>query len=64
MTEINHLRRLALLTLTGALWALPAAARESGEPQRFHVVYPGQRAFVEENGNIIVEVGTDAAQSA
>ena len=43
MTEINHLRRLALLTLTGALWALPAAARESGEPQRFHVVYSGQR---------------------
>ena len=43
MTEPNPRRRIALLILTGALWALPAAARESGEPQRFHVVYAGQR---------------------
>ncbi|HEY0466856.1 MAG TPA: LysM peptidoglycan-binding domain-containing protein [Polyangiaceae bacterium] len=43
MPEFNHRRRLALLTLTGALWALPGNARESGEPQRFHVVYAGQR---------------------
>ena len=43
MTEPNHRRRVALLTVIGALWALPAAARESGEPQRFHVVYSGQR---------------------
>ncbi|HKO53897.1 MAG TPA: LysM peptidoglycan-binding domain-containing protein [Polyangiaceae bacterium] len=43
MTESNLRRRIALLTLTGILWALPSAARESGEPQRFHVVYSGQR---------------------
>jgi len=43
MPEFNHRRRLALLTLTGALWALPVSGRESGEPQRFHVVYAGQR---------------------
>ena len=43
MTEFNHRRYVALLTLTGALWASPAVARETGEPQRFHVVYPGQR---------------------
>ena len=43
MTEFNLRRRIALLTLTGALWALPISARESGEPQRFHVVYSGQR---------------------
>ncbi len=36
-------RRLALCTLAGALLALSASARESGEPQRFHVVYAGQR---------------------
>lgn len=44
MTELNRRHfRLALWTLCGALLALPTAARESGEPQRFHVVYPGQR---------------------
>jgi LysM repeat protein len=44
MTELNRRRRrIALWTLCGALLALPTAARESGEPQRFHVVYPGQR---------------------
>jgi len=43
MTELHHRRCIALLTLSCALWALPAAARESGEPQRFHVVYSGQR---------------------
>ena len=44
MTEFSPRRRcIALWTLFGALFALPAAARESGEPQRFHVVYPGQR---------------------
>ena len=38
-------RRLALWILAGSLLALPvpATARESGEPQRFHVVYAGQR---------------------
>lgn len=36
-------RRLALWTLCAALVAAPVAARESGEPQRFHVVYAGQR---------------------
>lgn len=43
MTRPN-LRRIALWTLLGAL-LVPAlaSARESGEPQRFHVVYPGQR---------------------
>jgi LysM repeat protein len=34
---------IALITLVGTLLTLPAAARESGEPQRFHVVYAGQR---------------------
>jgi len=43
MPESNPRRRLALLALVGALWALPSHARESGEPQRFHVVYAGQR---------------------
>jgi len=43
MPELNRRRRLALLTLIGALWAAPSSARESGEPQRFHVVYAGQR---------------------
>jgi LysM repeat protein len=44
MTEYRpHRRCLALWTLLGALLATPAVARESGEPQRFHVVYPGQR---------------------
>jgi len=43
MPELKRNRCLALLTLTGALWALPASGRESGEPQRFHVVYAGQR---------------------
>ncbi|MEP7052427.1 MAG: LysM peptidoglycan-binding domain-containing protein [Pseudomonadota bacterium] len=44
MTEFNRRRRrIALWTLCGALLAVPTAARESGEPQRFHVVYPGQR---------------------
>jgi LysM repeat protein len=44
MTEFSPpRRRVALWTLVGALLALPAAARESGEPQRFHVVYAGQR---------------------
>ena len=44
MTEFSpHRRFIALCTLFGSLFALPAAARESGEPQRFHVVYPGQR---------------------
>lgn len=43
MTEFSPPRRVALWTLCGALLALPASARESGEPQRFHVVYPGQR---------------------
>jgi LysM repeat protein len=36
-------RHLALWTLLGALLQVPAVARESGEPQRFHVVYAGQR---------------------
>ncbi len=44
MTEFSPPRRcVALCTLAGALLALPASARESGEPQRFHVVYAGQR---------------------
>jgi len=43
MNDFKHCRPVALLALIGALWALPAAARESGEPQRFHVVYSGQR---------------------
>ena len=56
MTELNHRRRLALLTLTGALWVLPAAARESGEPQRFHVVYAGQRlTSIAKRYNVSVE---------
>lgn len=42
MTRLNR-RRIALWTLLGVLLQVPAAARESGEPQRFHVVYPGQR---------------------
>jgi len=37
------LRRIALLSLLGSLLTVPALARESGEPQRFHVIYPGQR---------------------
>jgi LysM repeat protein len=37
-------RYAAVLALLGALLAHgPAAAREAGEPQRFHVVYAGQR---------------------
>ncbi len=36
-------RRLALWTLLAVLVAAPVSARESGEPQRFHVVYAGQR---------------------
>src|SRR3954466_12316015 len=44
MTELNRRhRRIALCALFGVLLALPAAAREGGEPQRFHVVYSGQR---------------------
>ena len=44
MIEFSHRRRcLAFCTLLGALLTRPAAARESGEPQRFHVVYAGQR---------------------
>ena len=44
MTEFTRRpRHLALWTLFAALLAAPAGARESGEPQRFHVVYPGQR---------------------
>ncbi|MEO6603141.1 MAG: LysM domain-containing protein, partial [Polyangiaceae bacterium] len=43
MNEFKTRHRVALCTLFGLLWALPAAARESGEPQRFHVVYAGQR---------------------
>ncbi len=44
MTEFSHRRRcIALWTLFAALLQVPAAARESGEPQRFHVVYAGQR---------------------
>ena len=44
MTEFRQSRRLfALCTLFGALLQVPAVARESGEPQRFHVVYRGQR---------------------
>jgi LysM repeat protein len=44
MTQFSHSRRLiAAWTLLGALLQIPAAARESGEPQRFHVVYAGQR---------------------
>ena len=36
-------RCFALWALFGALLTSPALARESGEPQRFHVVYAGQR---------------------
>jgi LysM repeat protein len=46
MTEFSHRRRhrcIVLCALFGALLQVPAAARESGEPQRFHVVYAGQR---------------------
>jgi LysM repeat protein len=44
MTEISRRRRcIAICSLFGALLQVPAAARESGEPQRFHVVYAGQR---------------------
>src|SRR5882724_851710 len=44
MTEFSYRRRcIALWTLFGALLQVPAVARESGEPQRFHVVYAGQR---------------------
>ncbi len=43
MKELTTRRRIALWTLFGALVTLPAAAREAGEPQRFHVVYAGQR---------------------
>src|SRR3954463_906246 len=43
MIEFKHRHRVALSILLGSLWVLPAAARESGEPQRFHVVYAGQR---------------------
>src|SRR5450432_145503 len=43
MNESKTRHRVVLSTFLGLLWALPAAARESGEPQRFHVVYAGQR---------------------
>jgi LysM repeat protein len=43
MNEFRTRRRVALLTFLGILWSQAAAARESGEPQRFHVVYAGQR---------------------
>jgi LysM repeat protein len=43
MTEFRTRRRIALWTFFAVLLAFPAAARESGEPQRFHVVYAGQR---------------------
>ncbi len=46
MTALRrHCSRSAAAALLGAvlLLAAPARARESGEPQRFHVVYPGQR---------------------
>jgi LysM repeat protein len=56
MPEFNHRRRLALLTLAGVLWALPGSARESGEPQRFHVVYAGQRlTSIAKRYNVSVE---------
>ena len=43
MTHSSPRRRFALLALFGSLLTLPASARESGEPQRFHVIYAGQR---------------------
>ena len=43
MNELTPRRHIAIWTLFGALLTLPAAAREAGEPQRFHVVYAGQR---------------------
>ncbi|MES1174848.1 MAG: LysM peptidoglycan-binding domain-containing protein [Myxococcales bacterium] len=43
MTELKIRYCVALCTLLSTLYALPVAARESGEPQRFHVVYAGQR---------------------
>jgi len=43
MIQSSPRRRIALLAFFGCLLSLPAAARESGEPQRFHVVYAGQR---------------------
>src|SRR6185369_4403650 len=56
MPELNRRRRLALLTLIGALWAAPSSARESGEPQRFHVVYAGQRlTSIAKRYNVSVE---------
>ena len=56
MPEVNRPRRLALLTLIGALWTAPAHARESGEPQRFHVVYAGQRlTSIAKRYNVSVE---------
>jgi len=52
----SHRRRFALLTLIGALLAAPAGARESGEPQRFHVVYAGQRlTSIAKRYNVSVE---------
>ena len=39
----NRPRCIALFALLGLVLTLPAQARESGEPQRFHVVYAGQR---------------------
>jgi len=56
MPEFKRRRRLALLTLIGALWVAPAGARESGEPQRFHVVYAGQRlTSIAKRYNVSVE---------
>lgn len=56
MPEFTRRRRLALLTLIGALWAAPSSARESGEPQRFHVVYAGQRlTSIAKRYNVSVE---------
>ncbi|HET7539288.1 MAG TPA: LysM peptidoglycan-binding domain-containing protein [Polyangiaceae bacterium] len=55
MPELKR-HRFALLPLVGALWALPVSARESGEPQRFHVVYAGQRlTSIAKRYNVSVE---------
>ena len=43
MNEFRTRHRIALSILFAVSCALPAAAREAGEPQRFHVVYAGQR---------------------
>ncbi|HYP74704.1 MAG TPA: LysM peptidoglycan-binding domain-containing protein [Polyangiaceae bacterium] len=56
MLEPKRRRPLALLTLIGVLWGAPAHARESGEPQRFHVVYAGQRlTSIAKRYNVSVE---------